>query len=127
MASTQAPRLALSVRRSYAADRERVFRAFTDPDELTQWFSPEELTTPEATVDLKVGGAFRIVMQAPDGSQHIAVGTYREIQRPAKLVFSWRWESGMAGYKGDSLITVELHARGSGTEVVLTHEGLPDE
>lgn len=127
MASTQTSRLALTVRRTYRADRERVFRALTDPTELTQWFSPEELTTPEATVDLKVGGAFRIVMQAPDGSRHIAVGTYREIRRPDRLVFTWRWDSGMAEYKGDSVITVELLAKGDGTELVLTHEGFPDE
>lgn len=127
MASTQTQGLALTVRRTYAADRERVFRAFTEPKELMQWFSPEGMTTPEVTLDLKVGGAFRIVMQAPDGSQHIASGTYREIRRPERVVCTWRWEGGMASHKGETLLTIELVARGKDTEVVLTHEGFPDE
>ena len=116
----------LTVRRTVSAPRERVFRAWTDPAEMRKWLSPEALTTPEATVDLREGGRFRIVMAAPDGSRHVAVGVYREIRRPERLVFTWEWESGMADDRGETVVTVELHARGEQTEVVLTHAGLAD-
>jgi uncharacterized protein YndB with AHSA1/START domain len=78
---------------------------------------------PTAQVDLRVGGRYRIVMRGPDGDDKIVGGVYRVIERPSRLVYTWKWEeSAMA----DSVVTIEFHERGKATEVVLRHEGLSD-
>jgi uncharacterized protein YndB with AHSA1/START domain len=70
------------------APRENLFRCWTEPSLLKQWFAPTPFTTPVAEVDLRVGGASRIVMQAPDGKEIPCPGTYLEIVPNRKLVFT---------------------------------------
>jgi uncharacterized protein YndB with AHSA1/START domain len=70
------------------APRENLFRCWTEPALLKQWFAPAPLTTPVAEVDLRVGGASRIVMRAPDGNEVPCPGTYLEIVPNRKLVFT---------------------------------------
>jgi len=119
--------LELTLRRTVPAARERVFRAWTNADELKQWFAVAEgYTTPIAEVDLRVGGRYRLGMQPPDSSElHIAEGVYREIRPPEKIVFTWRWES-MPETERDTLVTVEFIAHGNTTEVVLRHEAFAE-
>ena len=79
--------------------------------------------TARAEVDLRVGGRYHIVMRGPDGVERSVGGVYRVVERPSKLVYTWKWdESPMP----DSLVTIEFHDRGTATEVVLRHEGLAD-
>lgn len=56
----------------------------------------------------------------------VIIGTYREVEPPRRLIFSWRWEGGVPDAV-ESLVTVELTPAGSRTELVLTHGGFPDE
>ena len=116
------PDTSLTVRRTFAAARERVFRAWTDPAALRGWYCPLELSVAAAEVDLRVGGAYRIAMQPPQGDPHVVVGTYREIAPPERLVFTWRWEGGAME---ETLVTVEFHDLNGRTEVVLVHELFP--
>lgn len=123
MATTTEPTLRLT--RMIRADPAAVFDAWTQPEHLKRWSAPEGLDVDAAEVDLRVGGRYSIRMQAPDGGHHTAVGEYREIERPHRLSYSWRWsEPGNDHY--DTLVTVEFHARDGATEVVLTHELFPD-
>jgi uncharacterized protein YndB with AHSA1/START domain len=88
-----------------------------------QWFSPsEEILIRKLEVDLRVGGRFRIEM-VKEGKTIAAVGSYREVRPPEKLVFTWAWEEWPSGQ--DSLVAVELRERGAATDLVLTHELLP--
>ena len=114
----------LQLRRTFQAPRERVFRAWTTAEELKRWHAPAPNITSVAEVDLRVGGKYRIHMRAPDGAEHRAVGVYREIDPPKKLVFTWSWEG---GYLSDTLVTVEFLDRGAATELVLTHELFPSD
>jgi len=59
----------LVLTRTIHAPREKVFRAWTDPDLLKQWFAPLPYTTPAAQMDVRPGGSSRIVMRAPDGTE----------------------------------------------------------
>ena len=112
----------LEIRRTIPAPRERVFDAWTQAKELNRWSAPSPMT-PSAEVDLRVGGRYRIVMRGPDGVERCVGGVYRTIERPSKLVYTWKWEeSPMA----DSLVTIEFLDRGKMTEIVLRHEGLMD-
>jgi uncharacterized protein YndB with AHSA1/START domain len=106
--------------RTVPAPREEVFRAWTDPEELKRWFGPGEFTIPEAELDVRPGGAYEIVMQAPDGNQMRLKGVYREIAPPERLVFTWSWSLMWDGAT-DSVVTVEFRDAGGATEVVLTH------
>jgi uncharacterized protein YndB with AHSA1/START domain len=77
------------------APREEVFRAWTEPEKLKQWWSPGGYTTKYAEVDLRTGGRYLLVMQPPDGEPFHLAGTYREIVAPERLVYTWKWEVGV--------------------------------
>ena len=116
------------VARTIRADAETLFRAWTEPAELARWWRQEGdgWAFAGASIDLKVGGGFRLAMTGPDGRRHVAVGAYREIRRPVRLVFTWDWVD-PAAHVGDTLVTVEFKDAGPGaTEVVLVHERFAD-
>ncbi len=77
----------------------------------------------EAQVDLTVGGRYHIRMSSDEG-EHNAVGVYREVTRPTRLVYTWSWEEKDHDV-GETLVTVEFNAQGDDTEVVVLHEGFP--
>jgi uncharacterized protein YndB with AHSA1/START domain len=74
-------------------------------------------------VDLRVGGSYRIAMTGPDGVTRRVSGVYRVIDRPSKLVYTWRWEESPMP---ESVVTIEFLDRGKSTEVILRHDGLAD-
>src|SRR5690349_14866129 len=88
------PVLSVNIRRVFRVPPLRVFRAWTVPAELRRWFGAAQgYTTPIAEVDLRVGGRFRIGMQAPNSSEvSVATGVYEEIVPITRLVKTWRWE-----------------------------------
>jgi uncharacterized protein YndB with AHSA1/START domain len=115
----------IEVRRVVRAPRELLFRAWTDADELMRWWGPMGMEPAGATVDLRVGGGYRISMRAPGGEPSHAFGTFREVEPPRRLVYTWGWEGGEFDGLADTLVTVEFHPRGAeATEIVLTHERL---
>lgn len=118
--------LSLEVTRRIRADREAVFRAWTEPDAMREWFCPEGGFVEDAESDPVVGGRYRIAMRMPHGLS-VATGVYREIDPPRRLVFTWRWEAGEGPKEGETLVTIELTARGAETELRLRHEGFATE
>ncbi|HET7692042.1 MAG TPA: SRPBCC domain-containing protein [Gemmatimonadota bacterium] len=114
--------LSLRLTRLIRADREAVFRAWTEPAAMREWFCPEGGTVEAAESDLRVGGRYRIAMRMPHGLS-VATGVYREIDPPARLVFSWRWEEGEGPKEGETLVTVELAELEDATRIELIHEG----
>ncbi len=115
---------ALQLSRVIKADRETVFKAWTEAEHLRRWSCPEGIDIADVQVDLSVGGAFQIRMLNPEGQTHTAYGTYREIERPRRLVYTWDWREDDQKV-GETLVTVEFNALGDSTEVVLTHERFP--
>ena len=115
----------LIIRRTVNAPRAKVFEAWTTPEQLKQWFAPNDtFLVPIAAVDLKVGGTYRIGMRPPDRETlHTATGVYREIKPPEKLVFTWSWEG---EEPMDTLVTVEFRDLGNVTEIMLKHENFRD-
>lgn len=77
--------------RIIAAPRERVFKAWTDPAYLAQWWGPHGFTTPSCEVDARPGGHYRIVMRSEDGVEYPLRGEYREIVEPERLVMTSNW------------------------------------
>ncbi len=124
---TVSPTFTVNLHKVLRASPERVYRAWTQPEELRRWFAAGEgYTTPIAEVDLRVGGRFRVGMQAPDSSQlSVASGVYEEIVPGARLVFTWQWEhEGPAA--PTTRLTLEFRPHAEGTELILIHERLVD-
>ncbi len=124
--ATTATETTLFLVRRFKATPEEVFRAWTDPGELTQWFaSTKDHAGCIAEVDLRVGGRFRMGMKhLPTGKDHVATGIYREIRFPERLVFTWSWEG--KPENGESRITIDLRDDQGETEMRFTHEFFPN-
>ena len=73
--------------REFAAPREQVFQAWTDPAQLAQWWGPEGFTNPVCEWDARPGGKIYIVMRGPDGTDYPMTGEFREVVSPERLVF----------------------------------------
>ena len=76
------------ITRTFAAPRDRVFRAFTDPEDLAQWWGPDGWTTETRAHDLRPGGTWHYVMRGPDGMESWGLATYHEVTPPARFVYS---------------------------------------
>ena len=124
MATPQSqPETSLQVKRTFAAPRDRVYRAWTDAKQFALWFHPtSDYTTVITQLDLRVGGAYSLEMHHKGGNVHKLSGTYKEVKPPEKLVFSWRWQREDAS--PESLVTVEFRDLGMSTEVSLIHQNL---
>jgi uncharacterized protein YndB with AHSA1/START domain len=113
----------LVVRRTIAAPREQVFNAWLDSEAMAHWMRAGAFDNSIVTVDPRVGGAFRVVMMPKDREPVEHRGEYLRIEPPTLLSFTWiskntdHWPSE---------VTIEFHEEGDGTELVLTHRGLPD-
>ncbi len=70
------------------APREKVYRAWTEPELLKQWFAPRPWTTPEARLDVRAGGSSLVVMRSPEGDDMPCPGVYLEVVRNERLVFT---------------------------------------
>jgi uncharacterized protein YndB with AHSA1/START domain len=86
-ASSEAGR-ELVLTRVLDAPRSLVFEVWTDPKHMAQWWGPHGFTNPVCEVDVRPGGAIRILMRAPSGVDHLMTGTFREIAPPERLVFT---------------------------------------
>lgn len=78
----------LVITRLIDAPREKVYRAWTKPELLKQWFAPLPYTTPRAELDVRAGGASLIVMRSPDGQEMPNRGVFLEVVENEKLVFT---------------------------------------
>lgn len=117
----------LEISRVIEAPRDRVYAAWTDPEQLKQWFGPENVKTRELVADVRVGGTFRWDIINSEGEEMTMRGEFRELQPDKKIVFTWQWEDDEDWENHISIVTVELYDRDGGTELRLTHEQLPNE
>jgi uncharacterized protein YndB with AHSA1/START domain len=110
--------LSLEIERVLPVTRAVVFAAFSDPDELAKWWGPERFTVPSLEFSPQVGAGYRIEMQPPEGDPFHLTGEFREVDPPARLVYTFAWEP---PDPDDVETVVELSFRdlGQSTEVVL--------
>ena len=113
----------VTVRREIAAPAEDLFDAWLDAESLGSWLRPASIRETRAETDPRVGGEFRIVM-VNEASSTVISGTYLEIDRPRRLVFTW---SSPDTRFWDSIVTVTFEPSSSSTVVEIHQVGLPDE
>ena len=87
------------ITRAFDAPRELVFKAWTDPKHLAQWWGPRGFTNPVCEWDARPGREIYVVMRAPNGARFPMGGEFREIVAPEKLVFT----SGALDEKGEMM------------------------
>ncbi|MET0862948.1 MAG: SRPBCC family protein [Nakamurella sp.] len=107
--------------RKFAAPRELVFAALTRPELLRRWYGPHGYQLVVCEVDLRVGGQWRYVVRAPDASEMVLRGTYREIEPPTRLVQTEVNEDCWAAAGVDATITTELTDVEDGTLLTATN------
>ncbi|TCS35126.1 uncharacterized protein YndB with AHSA1/START domain [Paucimonas lemoignei] len=118
------PRLDLTFTRTIDVPREHVWAAWTRPEYIKQWFTPAPWRTVDCEIDLRPGGAFRTVMESPDGQQFPNVGVYLEIVDNEKLVWTNAMTPGWrpANIDGDNdfAFTAMIELESKGEETVYT-------
>jgi glutathione S-transferase len=118
----------LEMTRTIRAPREKVYDAFVDEAQLAKWHCPRGMSVVAATVDPRVGGAWRIDMRSREQTAHVVGGVYREVKRPERLVYTWVWEPGGGPLGGvQTLVEVDFVLRDGGTEIRMRHSGFPAE
>ncbi|PKN31836.1 MAG: ATPase, partial [Deltaproteobacteria bacterium HGW-Deltaproteobacteria-20] len=127
----------LFIQRIFAASRDRVWKAWTDPELIAQWWGPKGFTAPVIRVDLREGGRYLYAMRSPDGQDFWSTGEYREIAPAERLVVTDSFADaegnvvpasayGMTGdWPRELLVTVTFEEHGGGTKVTLREAGIP--
>ncbi len=119
------PTLDLVLEREIDVPRELVWRAWTQPEHVKQWFAPAPWTISECEIDLKPGGQFYTVMQSPEGQAFPNMGCYLEIVPNEKLVFT---NALAPGYRPSeqpfftAILTLEPTATGTKYTAVAKHK-----
>lgn len=86
-ASTPSDRI-LTLTRVLNAPREKLYRCWTEPALITQWFTPPPFVTTAAVLDVRAGGSSLITMRGPDGTEYPNPGLYLEVVPNERLVFT---------------------------------------
>jgi uncharacterized protein YndB with AHSA1/START domain len=130
--------LILRMTRTFDATPDRVFAAWTDPEQFGQWFGPLNMKTVSCEIDARVGGAWRLMGEGenipgrstPARVRPTVSGKYLEIEPPSRLVFTWAWHESddFASPRGsESVVTIQFKPAGERTEMVFTQAVFKDE
>lgn len=121
-----AERPSLTLSRRIRARPEKVYAAWTQAEQMIQWFGPATVKpgTLRAETDVRVGGRYRICFENDTGEYFEVGGVYREVVPNERLVFSWAWHSTP---ERESVVTVQLKPEEGGTLLVFNHAQFFDE
>jgi uncharacterized protein YndB with AHSA1/START domain len=113
----------VTITRVFDAPRALVFRAWTDAEQLAQWWGPKGFTNPICEIDARVGGAIRIHMRAPDGSVYPMKGEILELISPERLVFTNIAVDEAGNHIIEGLTTVTFADEGGKTRLTMHTRG----
>jgi uncharacterized protein YndB with AHSA1/START domain len=125
----------LVITRIFDAPAELVFKVWTEPEHIKNWWGPKPFTAPRCEVDLRPGGEYVYVMRSPDGQEFPVQGTFKEIEKNKKLVYTDDmykqadfWKMMIGGKVGPDvdfpalqlIVTVTFEDQGDKTKFTLT-------
>ncbi len=113
---------ALELMRELKAPRERVFAAWTDPEQAARWWVPQDGTLVSCRMDVRPGGGWHRRMRMSDGKVIAKWGEYREVAAPERLVFTYNTEYADGTVDPETLVTVTLEDVAGRTRLTLRHE-----
>jgi uncharacterized protein YndB with AHSA1/START domain len=111
----------LVITRELKAPRERVFAAWTDPQQASLWWAPQNCTPLSCEMDVRPGGVWRRCMRVPDGTVITKHGVYRDVVVPERLVFTYITEYADGTVDPETLVTVTFADLGGRTRLTLRH------
>jgi uncharacterized protein YndB with AHSA1/START domain len=119
----------LEIRRVFDAAPEALFDAWLEREQWQAWIGPEGCQCDVPLLEPKAGGRYRILMHLSDGREIPVDGVFKTVDRPSAtkagtLAFTWNWALNGGT---ETLVRLDIRAVPGGTELVLTHEGLPTE
>jgi len=127
----------ITITREFAAPRELVWKAWTDPDLLMRWWGPKDFSAPSIKIDLRVGGNYLYCMRSPEGQDYWSTGRFLEVEESARIVCTDSFADSAGnvvpashyGMEGEMPLElrVELDFKESGgkTRFILRHLGMP--
>jgi len=124
-ATNNAEVLTLDVTRIVKAPVEMVYKAWTEPEQMSQWIGCTKTQSVKVSSDLRVGGEYRFEVSCSDGEQVRMSGTYQKVEPNKRLVYTWNNTSKEFPAK-DTLVSVTFTQQGEKTEIRLTHSNLND-
>ena len=89
--------LEIVTKMTFNAPRELIFKAYTDPDLIPQWYGPRFLTTEVDKLDARPGGQWRFLNRDPEGNVYAFHGVYHDVVAPERIVQTFEYE-GMPGH-----------------------------
>ena len=110
--------LTVHLERLLPAPRPLVFRMHAEPDQLAHWWGPQGFTAPSVDLDVRVGGGYRIAMQPPEGDAFVLSGEFRQVDPPALLVYTFRYEDPDPEDR-ETIVTVSLRDQLDSTQLVV--------
>jgi uncharacterized protein YndB with AHSA1/START domain len=113
------PHTAVLLNRRFAAPRALVFRAWTDPAMLANWWGPKMFTNPVCRVDARPGGALYIVMRAPDGGDYPMSGLFHQVEHGRRLVFTDKAVTTEGELQLEGVSIIDFADDGDGTAVTV--------
>jgi uncharacterized protein YndB with AHSA1/START domain len=102
------------ITRTFRAPRALVWQAMTRPEHVREWYGPRATKVTSCEMDVRVGGKWRIVMRASTGDEVAFSGEYLDVQAPARIVQTWRFEPIP---DAESVETMTLEERGETTRM----------
>ena len=125
-ASTAFAEETVSIDRTFDAPRERVFKAWTQPDEIAAWYGPAHVEIPRdgVRVDLRVGGRWEVTMLAPGGRRFVVGYEIQALVEPELIVLRSD-PMPQSGMPIGTLVRLEFHDLGGQTRVTLTDGPFP--
>lgn len=130
------PKQKLTITRTIQAPRAEVWKAFTEPDQVREWWGPRDFTAPDVDIDLREGGKYLYSMQSPDGQKMWSTGRFLTIDPPQRLVMtdSFADENGeivsptdygmLEDFPMESVVTYLFEEDGNQTRLTLVYEDL---
>jgi uncharacterized protein YndB with AHSA1/START domain len=114
----------IRLHRVLKAPPDRVYRAFTDPKALVKWMAPHGLVAEVHSIDVRVGGSYRMSFtNFNTGQKHSFGGKYDEVKPGALLRYTDKFDD--PNLPGEMQMTITLREVSCGTELSIVHEGVP--
>lgn len=114
------------ITRTFAGPRRLVFDAMTKPEHTKRWYGMKILTLSVCEIDLRVGGTWRYVLRAPDGSEHGFTGVYRVIAPPERIVRTENYEALGPGHEIVVTMTYDEHDEQTTLTIALVYPSQTD-
>lgn len=115
----------LLITRVFDAPRSLVFKAWTEPERIKQWWGPHGAETLSCEMDFRPGGVWRTRTKGPGGGEFVSRSVFREIVEPERLVFTFAWEHAEGNPKHETLVTITFVEQ-NGQTLLTFHHGMFD-